>query len=134
MTRIEKPAGASPEVAGDEARAFEVSLDLDVEPHEAVRYYLTEIQVCVLPIGHPNYDWYVLRVARHPRLGHWFVKHGALILNENGSFGHWTGETRGWTFEYEEAIQRAALLAPHLLANGVTALQALEIWKASRAP
>jgi hypothetical protein len=126
------PGGAvETELTDEKARDFEEMLDLDVEPHEAVRYYLGQVQVSVLPLKNVNYDLYVVDVIRHPRRNEWRVEHGGLWLNQVNQFVAPSSDIAAQCFfEYEQAIQRAALIAPEIVVNGVTALQALGTWKA----
>jgi hypothetical protein len=124
------------EVAGlKRTKPTAIPEDLDVEPSPRISYLLTEIEVSYLPRDNPNYRYFKLQVRRRydNRFG---IYSGESLYNRNGDWDYGRppedpDELQQWRedhfFEYEEAVQRAALLAPDVEINGTAARSAANL-------
>lgn len=134
--RLERALAVSQERESARLRSVDIA-DLDVDPDAKINYLLVEVHVSYLPRDNPNYRYFALKVRR--RRDDWFGIHSEPYLyNRNGDWDldrpspdFTEDELRQWHdnhfFDYQEALQRAALLAPDVEVNGLTARDAAAV-------
>lgn len=136
VVRLERALAVSQQQQVVRLRNVDIA-DLDVEPDTKITYRLVEVHVCYLPPDNPNYRYFALKVRRY-RDGWFGIYSGVHLHNRNGDWDYertpadaTEDELRQWRedhfFDYQEAVQRAALLAPDVEVGGLTARDAATV-------
>ncbi|WP_306324129.1 MULTISPECIES: hypothetical protein [unclassified Streptomyces] len=107
-------------------------------PAPVVSFEPVKYAACALPVGHPDYADYVIRVIFRPRHGQWAIFHAGPQGGDGGRYlstdGSWSREEHLFDLDTARALAMDAAVTVAVPAHGRTAADVLaaDKWKVVR--